>query len=233
MTLSPFSGNPTPHPRGDIAPDDPSVKPRHGYAYRYHVGVDLGQSIDSTAISVVEHERLDSIQGYQQDTYRLRHLERIPLGTSYPQQAAHVHRLMSTAPLKERGTLIVDQTGVGRPVVDIFRDHDLKPHAVSITGGDKEHRDGDGYKVPKLVLVGRLQAALHAGNLEIASGLPEREALVQELQDFRVSYTEGSGYARMGAREGRHDDLVLSLALAMWSAASPRGAVKARKVDGF
>jgi hypothetical protein len=47
--------------------------------------------------------------------------------------------------------------------------------------------------------------------------LVDAEALVQELQDFRVNYTD-SGRLQFGAREGKHDDLVLGLAIAVWLA---------------
>jgi hypothetical protein len=40
---------------------------------------------------------------------------------------------------------------------------------------------------------------------------------VRELQDFRVHFT-GGGRMQFGAREGKHDDLVLALAIAVWNA---------------
>jgi hypothetical protein len=64
-------------------------------------------------------------------------------------------------------------------------------------------------------LVGQLQALLHAGRLRIAKSQPEAAALAAELQDFRASFTD-AGNAIFGARTGRHDDLVLALAIACW-----------------
>jgi hypothetical protein len=112
----------------------------------------------------------------------------------------------------------VDTTGGGRPVVDIFRKAGLRPTAVTITAGDAQTRERlspSDYKVAKILLVSRLQAYLHSGQLKIAKDLPETRALVEELQDFQVSFTE-TGYAKFGARVGRHDDLVLSAAIALW-----------------
>jgi hypothetical protein len=103
-------------------------------------------------------------------------------------------------------------------VVDIFRKAGLRPIAVTITAGDAQTRERllpSDYKVAKILLVSRLQAALHAGNLKVAKDLPETRALVEELQDFQVSFTE-TGYAKFGARVGRHDDLVHSAAIALW-----------------
>jgi hypothetical protein len=52
--------------------------------------------------------------------------------------------------------------------------------------------------------------------------LPEADALVRELQDFRVEFT-AAGNLTFNARQGRHDDLVLALAIAAWRAYGPVG----------
>jgi hypothetical protein len=64
-----------------------------------------------------------------------------------------------------------------------------------------------------------LQSLLHGGELRIAKALPEAQTLAVELQDFRANITE-SGYTRFGAREGQHDDLVLSVAIGAWLASN-------------
>ena len=66
---------------------------------------------------------------------RLRHEERVPLGTSYPEIVERVAEVMSAEPLRGRSDLIVDGTGVVRPVI--------------VTGGLRETQDGDYYGVPK------------------------------------------------------------------------------------
>jgi hypothetical protein len=60
-----------------------------------------------------------------------------------------------------------------------------------------------------------VQTLLHTKHLKIHSELPDAAALVSELKDFRVNFTE-SGYAQFNARSGKHDDLVLALAIALW-----------------
>ena len=74
--------------------------------------------------------------------------------------------------------------------------------------------------MPKLILVSRLQAALHSNELKIARALPESAAFTRELQEFRASWTE-AGHLRFGARQGAHDDLVLAAALAVYGATRP------------
>jgi CxxC motif-containing protein len=112
---------------------------------------------------------------------------------------------------------VVDRTGVGGAVVDLLTEAHLSPIAVTITGGDKVHRDSKTrYSVPKRELVGCLQVLLQTGRLKIASALPESEILVKELLNFQVKIT-ASAHDTYGAwREGAHDDLVLAVALACW-----------------
>ena len=202
-----------------------------GYVYpkHYTVGCDLGQAQDPTALVVVETEVTKRCyytewsdvlqQAVARVEHRVRHAERLPLGMAYPEQVAHVRHVMGAPELRGKDVeLVIDMTGVGRPVYEMFERDGLKPIGVVITAGlDEtigEHRD---YRVPKILLVSRLQAALHAGELKFAAGLAEEGAFRQELSEFRMRHTE-AGRMVFGAREGRHDDLVLALAIGLWRA---------------
>jgi len=147
--------------------------------------------------------------------FQVGHLERMPLGTPYPGIVAHVGRLLGKLPA--RTELVIDITGVGKPVFEMFTHAGISPLGVLITAGTAETRDGAICGVPKLTLVSRLQALLHQGRLKIQRELAEAETLVRELQDFRVEYT-ATGHLTFNARSGKHDDLVLALAIAVWRA---------------
>jgi hypothetical protein len=119
--------------------------------------------------------------------FQVGHLERVPLGTPYPGIVAHVGRLLDKLPA---GTeLVIDITGVGKPVFEMFTYAGISPLGVLITAGTTDTRDGAICGVPKLTLVSRLQALLHEGRLKIQKELPEAETLVRELRDFRVENT--------------------------------------------
>ncbi len=190
---------------------------------RYVLGCDLGQSVDPTALAVIERETLWSPTAAtverrpRRPVYSVRHLERLPLGLTYPEQAAHVARLLATPPLAGNTELAVDGTGVGKPVLDLLRHAGLRPVGITITAGERVTREAGDYRVPKLALMSHVQALLHAGELRIARAMPEAATLVEELRDFRVSFN-ATGYASFGARTGRHDDLVLAVAVAVWLA---------------
>jgi hypothetical protein len=192
---------------------------------RYFMGVDLGQSNDHTAIAVlrrVQFLRTDDASArnprwteHKPSVFQLGFLERVPLRTPYPAIVQYVKRLLASPMFTGQIDLAIDQTGVGAPVADLFKSGGVTFAGVMITGGDSESSEGNVYKVPKMTLVSRLQALLHEGRLQIQKELPEATELVKELQDFRVRFTE-SGHMTFGAREGRHDDLVLALAMAAW-----------------
>jgi hypothetical protein len=147
-----------------------------------------------------------------------RHLQRFKLGTSYPHIVASVRELCRREPLlSNKPKIAIDQTGVGAAVVDIFKqaeiNAELKP--VMIHGGDKATNEDGVWRVPKRELVGVTQVALQTGALKISDELPEGSILRTELQNFQVSISE-SGFDSYEARTGKHDDLVLSLAIALW-----------------
>jgi hypothetical protein len=147
--------------------------------------------------------------------FQVGHLERMPLGTPYPGIVAHVGRLLGKLPA--RSELVIDVTGVGKPVFEMFTYSGISPLGVLITAGASETWHDDICGVPKLTLVSRLQALLHQARLKIHRELAEAETLVRELQDFRVEYT-AAGHLTFNARTGKHDDLVLALAIAVWRA---------------
>ncbi len=198
----------------------------------FALGCDLGQAVDPTALSVVERiveakipleVGTDLRQRAGPPRFECRYLERLPLQTSYPSVIAHVARLLARPPLASTCELVIDMTGVGRAVADMFTTAGLPFTGITITGGDAERldsEDGQNWHVSKIQLVSRLQALFHAGDLRIAKSLPEATALATELQDFRASISE-AGYASFGARVGKHDDLVLALALACWQLIGP------------
>ena len=155
----------------------------------------------------------------------LRHLERYELGTPYPEVIARVIRLLTRHPIRhhlERTRLIVDATGVGRPVVDSFRAQGVHPVSILIHGGDRVTQEVAGIgnitlRVPKRDLVAAVQTTLQSRRLQIAAGLPLSQTLRKELMNFRIKIdprTSHDSYSHW--REGDHDDLVLATAVAAW-----------------
>jgi len=187
----------------------------------YLVGLDLGKSMDYTAVAILE------VFGEAPEAaYHCRHLQRFKLGTSYPTIVSEIRALCMKEPLlSNMPQLCVDETGVGAPVVDLFRQAKLNAilRPITIHGGDRAVHEGH-WRVPKRELVGATQVALQTGRLKIAKDLPEVDALIRELQNFEVEISQ-SGFDSYNARSGSHDDLVLALAMPLWLA-SRRGQKK-------
>lgn len=114
--------------------------------------------------------------------------------------------------------LLIDATGCGRPVADLFGALAVWPILVTMTHGHQvtEH-DRDVYSVPKPVLVGALQVGLQEQRVKVAAGLPEAATLVREAQNFQYKLTPRTGDDTYGAwRTGTHDDLLFAVALTVW-----------------
>jgi hypothetical protein len=199
-----------------------------------YFGLDLGKRQDYSALAVIEYARefemvrnpvnwaLDQVM--DDPTYSIRHLDRIPLGTKYTEVALRVQQMLVRAAQKNHDcTLIVDATGVGQPVVEMFyglpRRATLIP--VVITGGETESRTKEEWRVPKQDLLAGLQLMLESETLAIAEGLQFSRALEEELIAFRGSFRKKRSDDQPADRyttEREHDDLVLAVALATWRA---------------
>lgn len=202
---------------------------------KFLIGLDLGQVNDPTGLVILDrmqaiktelvsyswHDPL-LIDGFENKEvvsgafYHARHIERLPLGASYPAIVAYVKRMISTPEIDGRYKLVIDQTGVGRPVFDMFKAAGLDAVGVTITGGDGISKSGaNQVRVAKRLLVSTVQVVMQQGRLKIAKSMAGVEALQQELLNFRVKITDSANdlYA---AREGEHDDLVIAMALALW-----------------
>lgn len=208
----------------------------------YLLGLDLGQAADFSALAILE-----TPTGGPEADYHCRHLQRWPLKTPYPRIVADVARMVTGPELRgsRPPVLAVDATGVGAPVVDLFkqslrlpRPHltvidegyvpppcDVQLCPIQITGGDAvTHDRASGVtRVPKRDLVSAAQVALQTGRLKIAEGLKEAATLTRELLNFQVKISLETAHDSYGAwREGAHDDLVLAVALALWQGANFR-----------
>jgi hypothetical protein len=210
----------------------------------YVTGLDLGQARDFTALAILERITPTPVTNASGDgevyrvrqrwsgfetipvrpaaprserTYAVRHLQRFPLGTSYPAICDRVATLLAEPPLAGT-TLVVDQTGVGRAVVDLIRRSGVAAmiRPITITAGHEVVPEGAGWHVPKKELVSVLQVLLQSRRLRVARQLPMAAVLAKEFETFRVKVTASATETFESWRERDHDDLVLAVALAAW-----------------
>jgi hypothetical protein len=178
--------------------------------------------------------------------YDLVYLKRPKLGTPYDEIARRVADLICE--LEPQGafgelgqvTLSVDGTGVGRGVVDML-DTEFKRRGatsksvpkvdfrrVSVTGSQtqlkKPQRSNGYWSVPKKDLVFPAVAAFQQKRVRIPAGIKDRDALVNELKNYRRTTNIATGTMSFEPwRESDHDDLLFATCLALWGWQQRRG----------
>ncbi len=183
----------------------------------YFAGLDLGQMSDYTALAVLERTKHGEEERCVR-RYAVRHLERWPLRTPYPNIVAAVVKRYGAGPLTG-SVLTVDRTGVGVAVYDMLRV--ARPAArmipITITGGAHAAFADGCWSVPKRELAGVLQVLLGTRRLQVSPALELAQPLARDMATFRVKVNLATGSESFEAwRERDHDDLVLAVALACW-----------------
>lgn len=182
----------------------------------FWLGCDLGQSNDFSTMAISHRYEVDRVSHYD-----VVHLQRYELGKPYPEIVRDVVKMVQRPELAPGWKLVVDRTGVGRPVVDMFAEARLRPVGVTITSGAEAHRDPDDrshWLVPKLSLVSNAKVLLQSGRLRFAEGLAHTEDLISEMMNFEMKFTAAANLTFESWREGSHDDLLLGLCVALWTA---------------
>jgi hypothetical protein len=194
------------------------------------IGLDLGQHTDFAAAAVVRRSMtFDPVTGHPERNsagfalykFEVMAIKRYPLGTPYTGIVQHVVGQVRRPELGRRPRLVVDATGCGGPVVEMFRTAlarlpHVEVHSVVITAGSSWRPVARwSWHVSKVELVSAIRAALESGRLKVPARLEHADTLRRELADFRVKITAAANET-FSAREGQHDDIVLSVCLPIW-----------------
>jgi len=207
------------------------------YQHSMHVGIDVGQVNDPTALAVVErlrpvpdlrhlpaalHERAIKEAAETPKRLNLRYLERLPLGVLYPQQVEIIMARLF-APQLRGAHVYLDATGVGRPVSQMLRRAGARNlQGITITSAQSPAREtADGWNVGKAELVNGVLIAMQVGELRLGRQVEHVDVLVKEMRDFRSRQNPTTGNISFNAREGQHDDLILAVSYAVFGAQRP------------
>lgn len=158
--------------------------------HKYIIGVDLAESQDYTVMTVVDTE-----------THEVVHIDRFK-GRDYPLQKKQI---IAKAVRYNNARVIIDASGVGRPVYEDLHREGIWVEDFTFTGKSKEE------------LIGKLIVFVENKYIKI----PKFEPLIDELKAFEYQYlNEKTGLPlkniKYSAPAGYHDDCVMSLALAVW-----------------
>lgn len=211
----------------------------------HFVGVDLGKLTDPTALTVMARSlSVNALTGLPERSTRgdplyrweARALKRYNLGTPYLSIVADVLRICNRRELHPGVRLVLDATGVGVAVTEMFTRAlvdfpDVECHTISITAGEgfsavstlaRTNMVARGqWRVSKIQLIGAIRECLESRRFKVSkdpvTGKPLEfaEVLVRELTNFREKITESANMT-YEARQGQHDDLVLATCLPIW-----------------
>ena len=212
------------------APEEDVYPPPH--LRPLQIGVDVGKMTDPTAFAVAE---LNHGQDERRPTFSIVRLERVALHTSYPQIADRLVEAVRN--IRQQGVaanrhyvfgrdrylgdnlggeqraieMMVDATGVGRPLVDLIddrmRDLDVRVRAVTFRAGEALTKNGSEWSMGKGFMVNRLQVLLQCSRVAIPATHQYAGAIKQEIHNYEIHLGE-QGKATYGARQGQHDDMV-------------------------
>ena len=165
----------------------------------YIMGVDLAKSLDYTVITVMNrrNKHLDYFKRLESDNR-----------TSWFEQKEHIKQI---AEKYNNALCVVDASGPGDPIVE-----DLQRAGVGVWHHQKPSGDSvPGVKFTNIIkedIVEKLKVAIENRLITF----PKIDVLIDELNDFECQMTATRKY-RYQAPEGKHDDCVISLGLAVWA----------------
>jgi len=147
-------------------------------------------------VDIARHEDYTALTVVDRRTKNVVYIDRFR-GMDYPQQK---DRILTCAKRYNNAKIIVDSTGIGD----------------SLTSDLKRFAYVEDYPLysnkAKLKLIDKLIIFIDQGVIRI----PRNEDLINELKIYEVKVSEKSGIYQYSAPRGRHDDMVISLALAVW-----------------
>ena len=176
------------------------------------IGVDVGQASDPTAVIAIESDLPSKM-------HTVRWIESVPLGTPYTAVVDRLVEVDERCRAEGDTAMVVDYTGVGRPVLDMLRSR-LRGglHGVTISGGAAATSNGPHETVlPKRDLTTALEVVMQSRRLIVVKGLQGSRDLRHELKHFTFAIN-ARGRDTYEASAGSGDDLVIALCLAVWLA---------------
>jgi len=155
-----------------------------------YVGIDFGRYRDSTVITAIERFEDGSMKVFFIHEFQK---------TDFNKQVEFIEKLVN---ILGPSSVAIDKTGMGIPLYDFLSKKLSQVEGITITANVKE------------AMIQTLHNAMQNRKLTIPADETE---LINQLRIFQRIQTK-SGHVKYEAPEGEHDDYVLSLALAVYTA---------------
>ena len=158
------------------------------FSGEYYAGVDFGKLQDYSVVAVIKREN---------EILKLIYLYEFPLDTPYTQVIGHLVR--ANEKFHGFNGVLVDQTGVGEPVLEEMHNQGLsRVEGVKFTVQTKED------------MMTSLKIAMEQNRLAI----PYHHRLCQQLNEQQYTYAK-NGHLQFSHPQNSHDDMTWALALAV------------------
>lgn len=164
------------------------LRPRNKYHF-YTMGVDLGKSVDYTAVSIIDR-----------NTHELVYQERWQAEWS-----TTVEKILTLRKQYNNAHIVIDSTGLGDPIAEILRKR----------GVGRSHIEDFKFSTKSKDQLIKKMAVFFSEGRVILPPWDQIQNLASEIEQYTYEILPSGNY-RYTAPQGRHDDEVMSLGLAMW-----------------
>lgn len=186
----------------------------------YVISLDPAQLVDYAALSVIEVVRED---GKPRNTYRLRSLNRkqheaYPVILDWTKQTFLKPEFRKDVEFQP--VLVIDRGGPGIGLQDDLDLVKIKSTGITLTGGrnwshDERRRN---LTVSKSLMIDRFLGLWDKGSVQVSTKASFYGMFRGELKDFRGGLNKLRNDTSYEGAIGKHDDLIMSVAQAVWLA---------------
>ena len=199
------------------------------------IATDIAKAYDKTTIGIFR-----KCNEYRDDgrcvSYLLACDLKIEEQLPYMELGKYMCRLDGNAMLHGNNDLIVDSTGVGEAVCDIFESMGLSPNRIIFTGGEHARvrtatktfgnfAPRRTLNVPKNEMIDTLKIALEQRRIRTAKGIAYEEDIVKQFSHFQQMQTRTGKLTYNNDSPEIHDDIVVMYAMAAWYFLREEGAM--------
>lgn len=199
------------------------------------ISTDIAKAYDRTTIGVFQ-KRNEKTEDGRSVSYLLWRDLKMEEQMPYMELGRYMCRLDMHTTLHGNNDLIVDSTGVGEAVCDIFEEMGLSPERIIFTGGEKarvrtESKGFGGFaprrtiNVPKTELIDTLKLAVEQRRMRISPGIAFEKDIKDQFSHFIEMKTRTKKTTYGNDNPEVHDDIVISAAMAVWYFLRQEGAM--------
>lgn len=213
----------------------------------YVIAQDIAKSVDYTTTVIHQIRPETIISASNNESSRIYTFEdevfRDKVQLRYTELPQYTKELMSSLELSGRSALLIDMTGIGAAIYDMYDSFGLDPLGIVFSSGNASnvHTNRNSSRsrfanvshisVPKSDLIAALKLSVEQGRLRIAKGLRYAEEAENQFRHFVGKFNVDTKKVKMENDSPEiHDDFVVTEAMCAWYVQHMKGLYKERAV---